>query len=361
MSRIDVAIAIVTYRSAELAIGCLRSIEAERSSSSLLIRVIVVDNASKDAPLIAEAIESNGWSSWVTLVEAPRNGGFAYGNNVAFQRAFVRGTPDYLLMLNPDTLVRNGAIGALVRFLEAHPDVGIAGGTFEDLDGSDWSFAFRFPSILSELERGLQLGAATRLFRRWVVTMQMSAVPQPVDWVPGASMLVRRAVLESIGGLDENYFLYFEETDFCFRAKEAGFSTWYVPESRVMHVRGQSTKVTERNTAPKRLPAYWFESRRRYFVVSYGMRYAMAADVVALLAHGLGSLKRIAQGQRDRGIPHFLTDLANHSVLWSRNRKLATIKRFSPRCSPEPLGSGRRSGQIIATDQSLPNSSRTTS
>ena len=114
----------------------------------------------------------------------------------------------------------------------------------------------------------------------------MSQVPQSIDWVPGASMMIRRTVVDSIGGFDENYFLYFEETDFCFRAKKAGFSTWYVPQSRVMHIAGQSTKLTERNAAPKRLPAYWFESRRRYFAAAHGIRYAMATDAVALLAHG---------------------------------------------------------------------------
>jgi N-acetylglucosaminyl-diphospho-decaprenol L-rhamnosyltransferase len=345
MTDINVTIIIVTYRSADLTIGCLRSIAAERSTSTsnLSIRAIVVDNASKDAQLVAGAVETNGWSSWVTIVETPRNGGFAYGNNVAFQRAYKEGPPDYLHMLNPDTLVGNGSIGTLVRFLQSHRDVGIAGSSFENLDGSDWPFAFRFPSILSELEGGLQWGLATCLFQPWVVAMQMGAVPQPVDWVPGASMMISRAVLESIGGLDENYFLYFEETDFCFRAKKAGFSTWYVPESRVMHIAGQSTKITERNTAPKRLPAYWYESRRRYFAVNYGLRYAMATDLAALLAHGFGSLKRIIQGRTDRGIPHFLSDLANHSVLWPKNRKLATIKRFSPRTPGECLRHGHTS------------------
>jgi GT2 family glycosyltransferase len=231
-------------------------------------------------------------------------------------------------MLNPDTRVHEGAIGALVRFLEAHPEVGIAGSRFENLDGSDWPMAFRFPSLLGELATGLQLGLATRVLQPWVVAKHMSPVPQPIDWVAGASMMIRRAVLDSIGGLDENYFLYFEETDFCFRAERAGFSTWYVPESRVMHIAGQSTKLTERNAAPKRLPVYWFESRRRYFASTHGLRYAMAVDVVALLAHGLGSLKRIVQRRSDRGVPHFLRDLAKHSALWPRNRKLPSIKRF---------------------------------
>ena len=327
MTEIDVAIAIVTYRSADLTIDCLRSIEAERSMPGVRIRAVVVDNASGDAPAIARAIETNSWSSWVTLVRAPRNGGFAYGNNLAFRIARTYRPPDYFHLLNPDTLVRNGAIGALVRFLEAHRDVGIVGSSFENLDGSNWPIAFRFPSILSEIEGGLQLGLASRVLRRWVVAVEMSSVPQQVDWVPGASMMIRPAAFDAIGGFDETYFLYFEETDFCLRAKKAGFPTWYVPESRVMHIAGQSTKVTIRNVALNRLPSYWFESRRRYFEVSYGTVRAMAVDVVALLAHAVGHLKLIAQRRTDRSVPYFLRDLAQHSVLWPRNRKSLAASR----------------------------------
>jgi N-acetylglucosaminyl-diphospho-decaprenol L-rhamnosyltransferase len=152
-------------------------------------------------------------------VKAPKNGGFAYGNNLAIQRAYEVGPPDYVYLLNPDTVLRKGAIGVLAHFLEAHPDVGIAGSSFENLDGTDWPIAFRFPSMLSEFEGGLQFGLATWVLRRWVIAVQMSKVAQPIDWVPGASMMIRRAVIEAIGGLDENYFLYFEETDFCLRAE----------------------------------------------------------------------------------------------------------------------------------------------
>jgi GT2 family glycosyltransferase len=320
MNDISVVIAIVSYRSAELTIGCLRSIEAERSTPGLRIRVVVIDNASGDASAIAAAIEANSWSSWVRLVPAPRNGGFAYGNNLAFRMARSDGPVDYFHLLNPDTLVRRGAIGALVRFLEQHPEAGIAGSSFEHLDGSEWPIAFRFPSILSEIENGLQLGMASRLLRRWVVPIEMTAAAQSVDWLPGASMMVRPAVFDAIGGFDETYFLYFEETDFCFRAKKAGYSTWYVPDSRVMHIRGQSTRVTVLDATPKRLPSYWFESRRRYFVATYGTARAMAVDVVALVAHSIGNLKRFAQRRTDRGVPYFLRDLANHSVLWPGNR-----------------------------------------
>src|SRR5262245_21233240 len=96
------------------------------------------------------------------------------------------------------------------------------------------------------------------LLRLWVVAMKSSAVPQLVDWISGTSMMVRRDVVDSIGGMDENYFLYFEDTDFCLRARKAGLAAWSVPESRVMHISGQSTQLTAHQPAPPRLPDYWF-------------------------------------------------------------------------------------------------------
>jgi GT2 family glycosyltransferase len=230
--------------------------------------------------------------------------------------------------LNPDAQVRSGAIGSLVRFLDSHPDVGIAGSSFENLDGSDWPIAFRFPCLLSELESGLGIGLVTLLLHRWVVARPMTKTAQPVDWICGASMMIRPAVFAAIGGLDENYFLYFEETDFCRRAKLAGFSTWYVPESRVMHIAGQSTKVTERTDRAKRLPSYWFESRRRYFAVTFGIGHAIAIDIIALMAQALGWLKRTVLGQRHSIVPHFIRDLARHSVLWRMNRHLPPLKGY---------------------------------
>ena len=319
MAKIDVAVVIVTYKCAPLTIESLQSVAAERSAAGFHIRAVVVDNASGDAPCIAEAIESNGWRTWVTLVIAPKNGGFAYGNNVGIARAYEDQVPSYVYLLNPDAQVRSGAIGSLVRFLESHPEVGIAGGSFENLDGSDWPIAFHFPSLMGELLQGMELGPLIRLFKRWMVAQFMTKVPQSIDWISGASMLIRPAVLKSIGGMDENYFLYFEETDFCYRAKQAGFATWYVPESLVMHIGGQSTPVTDETTRQRRLPSYWFESRRRFFAMTYGIGHAIAIDVVALLACSIGLVKRILLGRPTT--PYFLRDLVRHSIIWPRNRK----------------------------------------
>jgi N-acetylglucosaminyl-diphospho-decaprenol L-rhamnosyltransferase len=322
MAEPDVAVVIVTFRSARLTIDALRSVAAERTGSGLSLRAVVVDNDSGDLPEIAGAMQQYGWSSWLTLLNAPRNGGFAYGNNLGIARAYADRPPDYLYLLNPDTQVRPGGIACLVQFLNDRPEVGIAGSSFENLDGSDWPIAFRFPTIFSEVDSGLQWGVVSRLLKPWVVARVMGKAPEPVDWICGASMLIRPAVLASIGGLDENYFLYFEETDFCRRARLAGHSTWYVPQSRVMHIMGQSTSVTDTRAGPRRLPAYWFESRRRYYVLAFGLWPAIAIDLVALAANSIGHVKRVLQGKRHAGVPRFIRDLVRHSVLWPRNRPI---------------------------------------
>src|SRR5581483_4741780 len=149
----------------------------------------------------------------------------------------------------------------------------------------------------------------------------------------GASIMVRGEVLEAIGGFDENYFLYYEETDFCYRARKAGFTTWYVPQSRVVHLTGQSTQVGTDPVKPKRLPPAWFDSRRRYFTVTYGQAYAKAADLVVVLAYGVGCIKRVLQRRTDRATPHYIADLLRHSSLWSWSRTAAPVKTFKPSLS----------------------------
>ncbi len=326
---IDIAVIIVSYKSSKLTIEALRSLAAERATPGLHVRAVVVDNASGDLPEIARALEQFDWISWVTLVLAPINGGFAYGNNLGIEHAYTAGTPSYIFLLNPDTQARRGAIGSLVRFLEAHPHVGIAGCSFEGADGNDWPFAFRFPTLMSELTQGLEVGLITHLLPSWTTVRSMARSEEQVDWISGAAVMIRPKVLDAIGGLDENYFLCFEETDFCRRARSAGFATWYVPESRVMHIGGFST-----NPNNLRLPSHWFDSRRRYFAVTFGIPRAIAIDVIAVVAHLLGSLKRIVQRRRHTAVPYYIRDLVNHSVLWKRNRNIPPVRSRIPGVKP---------------------------
>jgi N-acetylglucosaminyl-diphospho-decaprenol L-rhamnosyltransferase len=324
-AQINVWVVSVSYRSAPVLIDCLRSMADERSIPRVNVRAVVVDNASGDYPVLSQAVRENGWSSWVELILAPRNGGFAYGNNLGIRFALDHGA-DYLLLLNPDTQVRPRAIASLVAFLEGHPDIAIAGPSFENADGTEWPMAFRFPSMATELASALGIGLVTRLLGDRPVARRMSGAAQRVDWVSGAAMMIRARVFALIGGFDESYFLYFEETDFCFRAARAGLATWYLPASRVMHIMGQSTDVVLEGRAPKRLPGYWFESRRRYLAASLGVGAAMAADLLVLIAYPIGYLKQVLLGRRRAMVPHYLRDVWRHSILRQRNRSLAPLR-----------------------------------
>lgn len=318
---IQVLVIIVNYRTAHLTIDCLHSLDRERKEPPTF-QVIVVDNASNDdsVAVLQQAIEQYGWVSWVSLIASDKNGGYAYGNNLAIRAASDSSElPAYSLLLNPDTQVRPGAIQALIDFMEQHSEVGIAGSSFENEDGTPWPIAFRFPSILGELESGMRLGLVSKILSRWIVARTMEDKETQVDWVPGASMLIRRQVLETIGLMDENYFLYYEETDFCLQARRAGWSCWYVPQSRVMHIAGQSTNLTKRNVRPPRLPQYWFDSRKRFFVKNYGWIYAILADLMWLSGFISWRVRRVIQKKPDLDPPYLLYDFLRNSLLLRLN------------------------------------------
>ena len=325
---------IVTYKTSTLVKNLLVTLANERAaeaSRNISLRAVVIDNASGDAEPIQRAVNESAWQDWVTVVAAPRNGGFAYGNNLGFRHGFESAAvPDYFFLLNPDTEVRAGAIAALVRFLDQHPDAGIVGSSLEDENGQPWPFAFRYPTLLSEIDHGLRLGVVSRLLRNHIVTRPMGSVSEQVDWFPGASMMLRRKVIEDLGGMDETYFLYFEETDFCRKIKGAGWTIWYVPESRVMHIAGQSTGVTGKQKETKSLPAYWFESRRRYFAKNHGLLYGMAVDAVFLLANSLGQIKEKLKGNGSREIPRLASDIIRYSAFRKENRTVAPANEWQP-------------------------------
>lgn len=314
-------IVTVNYRTSHLVIEGLRSLEPEIQSTPG-IQVAIVDNDSGDGSVatIAAAIAAEGWGDWVTLMPSTVNGGFAYGNNYAIRPALQADhPPDYFLLLNPDTQIRPGAIKELLSFMDQHSDVGIAGSSFEEINGKLWPYAFRFPSFISEFEGGLRLGLVTKLLSRWKVPQAMDPDrEQPIDWIPGASMMVRREVFESVGLMDEGYFLYYEETDFCLQAKRAGWSCWYVPQSRVMHILGQSTGVTAVNQQPRRLPQYWFDSRRRYFLKNHGWLYAAMVDASWLVGFSLWRARRVLQRKPDADPPELLGDSIRNSVFLKR-------------------------------------------
>lgn len=304
-------IVIVNYRTPGLVVNCLRSL-ATQVPGKEGGRVIVVDNASGDRSvnMISDAINKERWSDWVELMPLERNGGFSFGNNAAIRALpLAKGRPCYLMLLNPDTEVGPGAVAALLDFMERHPDAGIAGSRLESAGGEVERSAHVFPTPLGEFLGGARLGILSRLLHRYVVAPPPREQAHPCDWVAGTSMLIRTQVFEDIGLLDEGYFLYYEEVDFCRRAKKAGWEIWHVPESRVMHLDGVATGI---NDGTKRRPRYWYDSRHRFFVKHHGILGLVAAD--ALWAFGritlrLRSLIGLAKGAGSGDPKMFMFDL----------------------------------------------------
>jgi hypothetical protein len=188
--------------------------------------VFVVDNASTDG---SAAMVREGFP-WVHLIENAENAGFARANNQAIAQASRR----YLLLLNPDTVVRSGAIEALVGFMEAHPRAGACGARLLNPDGTLQPACHPMLTPGRELWRLLFLDRiwprATYPMRRWD-----TITPRRVEVIMGACLMVRREALDQVGALDESYFMYTEEVDLCYRLAQAGWELWYVPAAVVVH------------------------------------------------------------------------------------------------------------------------------
>ncbi len=314
---IELLIVTVNYRTPAHAIDCIDSVLADADDLPPF-RMLMVDNDSGDdsLALIGAHIETNRLQDRVELIAAPRNGGYAYGNNLAIRRQLDAGArPRYIWFLNPDTRVRPGAGKALIDFLEQRPEAGMAGSRLEDEDGAPQISAFRFHSPVSEFAGAMQFGPLDRLCRNHLVPMPLSDRPFEAEWLAGASMMMKARLIDDIGLMDERYFLYFEEVDYCAAARRAGWKIWYAPDSRVYHAVGAATGISDHRKKAPRRPAYWFESRRRFFIKNFGRRRALLSDLALLSGFAIWRLRRAIQRKPDLDPPHFLSDLFAHSVL----------------------------------------------
>lgn len=295
----SVHVVILNWRSADMA---LRSAEtALHAMEGVEGLITLVDNDSGDGSFetLLSAAEARGWteSGRVRVLQAGRNGGFGAGNNFGLKQP---GGPDvdHVLILNPDAFPDPSMIRLMRDYMDARPDVGLLGSRVEGTDGRHHETHFRFPSVASEFENAAQTGPISRILSRSIVAMPMPQQAGAVDWVAGASLMIRASVLERIGGFDEAFFLYFEETDLCRRAAEAGWPTHYMPEARVAHIGSATTGMKEWKIPPD----YWFQSREHYFRHNHGRAYAMMATVAHLAGLGVRRL-RMAIGRDDPTFP----------------------------------------------------------
>jgi GT2 family glycosyltransferase len=252
---------------------------------------VVVDNDSGDgsADHLEREIAARGFAGWARVIRAPCNGGFSAGNNLG-----MRAEPAaFYLLLNSDAYVRRGAIAELLHAAEAHPRAGIVSPRLEWPDGTPQVNCFRDRSPLSEVIEAAGTSVVTRLLGRWDVPLPVSDVPFEPPWASFACVLLRRELVQAVGGMDDGYFMYFDDIDYCRRAREAGYAVLHWPRARVVHLRGGSSPVKAQLAARKRPPLYYYEARARYFAKFYGHGGLVATN----LLWGIG---RTVSGLRER-------------------------------------------------------------
>ncbi len=302
----------LNYRTPQMT---LRSVQAAlRETRGLDAQIVIVDNDSGDGSY--EAMQAGLRDPWATgapirLIRSPRNGGFGAGNNIGIRAGMADGArPDYVYLLNSDAFPGPGSLRALVDHLETHPEVGLAGSYIHGEDGAPHVSTFRFPSVLSELEGAARFGPISRLLAAHRVPLDLPESECRVDWLAGASLMVRQDVLDHIGLFDETFFLYFEETELCLRAARAGHKAHFVRDSKVMHIGSVSTGMKRWD----RIPGFWLDSRWHYFCKAGGRGHA----ALATLAHVAGGLiwraRRVIQRKPAADPAHFLRDMIVHDL-----------------------------------------------
>ncbi len=282
----DLSVSVVSYRTPDLLRRCLAAIHAARRS--LHLDVIVVDNGSHDGTVEMIASEF----AWVRLIENQHNAGFGAAHNQALRQALGR----YWLVLNSDALVERGALEALVEFMDANPQVAVAGPKLRYPSGEVQSSRRRFPTIATLFLESTQLQRFwpdNAALRRYYVQDRSDDEPQDVDWLSGACLCVRARAASQVGLFDERFFMYSEELDWCRRFRAAGWRVSYVPAAEVLHLEGGSSRANlaardQRFQASKlAYAAKWHGARvaavlRAYLVLEYVFRAAEEGIKLAL-------------------------------------------------------------------------------
>jgi len=295
----DLSIIIVNYRTAELTIDCLRSLACQIGDLPA-VRVVVTDNASGDGSpeAIQNAIEQNGWSSWARLARLDRNGGFAYGNNRGIE---IAGDSRYVLLLNSDTIAHPGVLRFCYDCMEREPAIGVMSCLLTSADGSAQTTARRFPAPMRL--------AAMSLGLPWLLPTMFAgcdledtawdrrAVRRDVDWLGGAFLFIRGSVLKQVGPLDEDFFFYGEDIEFCHRVWRHGYRCHYNPGTSITHLGGGSSDP-KRLAARQRNALMW---QARYLLQQkcFGRPAATIARVVDITAAALRVTKLTLTGRRD--------------------------------------------------------------
>ncbi|QIL90632.1 glycosyltransferase [Microbulbifer sp. SH-1] len=326
---VKLSIVIVNYKTPQMLIDCLESLLPELHTMNAACgeaRVVIVDNKSNDDSVAQIA----GWLSAqnpftqtrITLVESPRNGGFSAGNNLGIAEV----AACYYLLLNSDTIVRPGAITTLVKRMEGDCRLGALGPRLEYLDGRPQVSRFRRRGVTSELIRGAQLDLITRIFRAKNTAIELDEPEQEIDWISFACVLLRADVIAQVGDMDEGFFMYFEDIEYCLRIKSAGYAIKQELDARVVHLRGGTSSVKRNDSNQQRIPAYFYQSRSRYFTLLGGRRKLFWANIAWYTGRLLRLCKRVARSTVGPSIPCEWADLWRGFFTSQRQHPLPVFK-----------------------------------
>lgn len=267
---------IVNYRTPYLVQDCLASLLPELDGMDA--HVVVVDNYSGDnsSEVIRAWLDRHDAGGKVVFVQSAKNGGFAAGNNIGIKAQKAQ----YYLLLNSDTLIRPAAIRVILETALNFPEAGLISPRLEWPNGTGQESCFRFPSPFSELSDASDTGVIDRLLANYIVALPVQTQIAHPQWTSFASVLIKDDVFRQVGLLDEGYFMYFEDVEFCHRANKAGWSIVHNPEARVVHLRGGSSSVKKQTKLKKRVPRYFYASRTRYYYQTYGWLGLTAANLL---------------------------------------------------------------------------------
>ncbi|MEO8212533.1 MAG: glycosyltransferase family 2 protein [Myxococcales bacterium] len=308
----DVAAIVVNYRTAEATVEAvavlLREMEGLQDP-----HVIVVDNDSGDGSLqkLEQAFAGPAWPNRVTVIGSGHNGGYGFGINVGVRRLLAwPNPPRYVHVINPDAIPDAGSVKRLVAFMDGHPDAGMAGSYVYNPVGEDRIKGFRFPSLLGEFESTAKTNVVARLLRNHAMALFPDQSCE-VDWVSGSNMVIRREVFQQSALFDEGYFLYFEEVDFARQVRNAGWKIYYVDGASVGHLGSVSTGMADET---RRMPGYWFQARRRYFVKHHGAAYTAACDAAWVCGYAMCVAKTKLLRRKVVFRPHLWRDFIRYSA-----------------------------------------------
>jgi len=285
----QLAVVIINYKTPEMLIDCLESLLPEMQGINA--KIVVVDNFSQDESLllIQQWIDDQAAGDLVMLIASAENSGFSGGNNTGISAV----NAEYYLLLNSDTLVRQGAIALMLNAAVEDLEAGLISPRLEWPDARPQESCFRFHTPVSQLIGSANTGLITRLLKKYNVPYAVSNQRDFYDWTSFACVLVRAEVFKDVGLMDDGYFMYFEDVAFAYHAQQAGWKVLNVPGAHVVHLRGGSSPLKSQAKLRKRLPRYFYESRTRFFYQVYGRFGLLLANMFWTLGWGVSTLRRL--------------------------------------------------------------------